>query len=179
MKRMTIGMVAAVLLLSASMAFAEIYEWKDRDGVVHLTDRIQNVPEEYRDRMKVHSSAQKERVETQEPAPAQPSDGPGAEQVPSDLYGDQPLEWWANAFSSKKAEIAAIETSIKSKGQFISVFESGRRFGQVFEQKDVDTYERYKRELPGDEEKLSGLKEDLSDLRRKATRAGVPREVRE
>ncbi|MBI5826321.1 MAG: DUF4124 domain-containing protein [Deltaproteobacteria bacterium] len=179
MKRMTIGMVAAVLLLSASMAFAELYEWKDKDGIVHLTDSIQNVPEEYRDRVKVHSSTPKERVETQEPAPTQPSDGPGAEQVPSDLYGDQPLEWWANAISSKKAEINALESSMNSKKQLISVFESGRRFGQVFEQKDVDTYERYKQELSADEEKLSGLKEDLGDLRRKATRAGVPREVRE
>ncbi len=177
MKRMTIWMVAAVLLLSASVAFAEIYEWKDRDGVVHLTDRIQNVPEEYRDSMKVHSTTPTERVETQEPAPEKPSEG--AEQAPSDLYGDQPLEWWVNAFSSKKAEINALESSIKSKKQLIGVFESGRRFGQVFEQKDIDTYERYMRELPGDEEKLSGLQEDLSDLRRKATRAGVPREVRE
>lgn len=179
MKRMVIGMVAAFLFLSASMAFAEIYEWKDRDGVVHLTDRLQNVPEEYRSGMKVHSASPTERVETQESAPTQPSEGAGAEQVPLDLYGDQPLEWWVNAFSSKKAEINALESSIKSKKQLIGVFESGRRFGQVFEQKDIDTYERYMRELPGDEEKLSGLQEDLSDLRRKATKAGVPREVRE
>lgn len=179
MKKMTIGMVAAALLMSAPMAFAELYEWKDRAGVVHLTDSIQNVPEEYRDGVKVHRETPKEKAETQEPAPTQPSEEPGAEPAPLDLYGDQPLEWWANAFTGKKAEINALESSMNSKKQFIGVFESGRRFGQVFEKSDVETYERYKQELAADEEKLSGLKEDLSELRRKATRAGVPREVRE
>lgn len=177
MKMMITGILPAALLLSASLAFADLYEWKDKDGMVHLTDSMQNVPEDYRDSVKVYKPATKEK-ERMESAPDQPSE-PEQEQRPLDLYGDQPLEWWVNAFSKKRGEIDALDSSIASKKQLMSVFESGRRFGQVFEQKDIDTYERYKQELPDDEQKLSGLKEDLSDLKRKATLVGVPREVRE
>ncbi|MEK7773617.1 MAG: DUF4124 domain-containing protein, partial [Deltaproteobacteria bacterium] len=125
MKIMITGMLPAALLLSASLAFADFYEWKDKDGMVHMTDSMQNVPEDYRDRVKVHKSAAKEQMETQESAPAQPSETE-REQMPLDLYGDQPLEWWVNALSKKRGEIDALDSSIASKKQFMGVFESGR-----------------------------------------------------
>jgi hypothetical protein len=43
----------------------------------------------------------------------------------------------------------------------------------------VATYERYRKEVLEEDERLKGLEEDLDELRRKARILGVPRKIRE
>ena len=96
-----------------------------------------------------------------------------------ELYGDHTLEWWTQAFAGKNDDIQLLQSSITTKRQYIDIFEGGRRFGQVFGAGERSTYDSYKKELPEDEKKLQTLKDELDELRRKATIAGVPREIRE
>jgi len=170
--------VPVLLLLLAPCAFADLYQWKDREGVVHLTNDINNVPAEYQDKVKVFKTTPRPQAPAQAPAPT-------PEMVPApqtsgeaDLYGDHTLEWWKEAFNRKNQEIAELQSSIAGKQQFIDLFESGRRFGQMYGPTEVANYNKYKQELPEDEKKLSSLNDELGELRRKATIAGVPRYLR-
>ena len=66
---------------------------------------------------------------------------------------------------------------IETKKNFVQMFESGRRFGQTYEEADVDKYNAYKAELPADEQGLRDLNDEVAELKRKAVILGVPREI--
>jgi hypothetical protein len=161
-------------LSGLSPAFAEIYHWTDEEGVLHITDDLGKVPEEYRSKAKVFETGPAEEEPAVEPAP--PPAAPGLEV--EELYDGQPLDWWKEEFEKIEKRIAELEGAYNKKRQFVSVFEAGRRFGQVFEQSDVETYQRYKKEIPEDEKRFEELDGELEELRRKARSAGVPKEVR-
>lgn len=173
-----IRIMLVILLFGAASAFADLYQWQDKEGVIHMTDDIQKVPEGYREKAKVFKSipAEKRReaeTEAQQPAAAQQPIPKGAE-----LYGDHTLEWWSEAFARKRDEIQTLQSGITAKRQFVDIFEGGRRFGQAFGPGEVSTYNRYKKELPEDEKRLLSLQDEVEELRRRATIAGVPRDVR-
>lgn len=171
------GFLAAFLLaFSAGAAFADLYQWQDREGVIHITDDLQKVPEEFRGKVKVFKE------ETPKPAAPAPEaaepERPATEERGEALYGEQTLEWWRQNIMKKRDEIQMLESSVTAKTQYIDIFEAGRRFGQTFGTTEVDTYNRYRQELVDDQRRLLELKNELDELRRRARVAGVPREVR-
>ncbi|OGQ59630.1 MAG: hypothetical protein A3J24_05750 [Deltaproteobacteria bacterium RIFCSPLOWO2_02_FULL_53_8] len=58
---------------------------------------------------------------------------------------------------------------------FVRLFEIGRRSGQIFPKKDVITYESYKEAIAAEEAKVTSLKAELEEWRRKARILGVPK----
>ncbi|MBI4948990.1 MAG: DUF4124 domain-containing protein [Deltaproteobacteria bacterium] len=165
----------ALIVLSASPALAELYQWKDSEGVVHITDRPENIPERYTGQVRVieESVPLLARDEGEMVQRGEPRDGRGDE-----LYGDHPLEWWRQTFMKRSEERSSLESGIAAKRQLIEVYEGGRRFGQIYASGEVETYARYKKELPDDQERLSKLIDEIGELRRKAAIAGVPRDIR-
>ncbi len=157
----------------APRAFADFYQWQDRQGVVHIVNDIGKVPAEYRNDVKVFKSAQPSGPAVI-PAPAEQR----APESPGALYGDHTLEWWKEAFNNKNQEIDELQSSIAAKKQYIDLFEAGRRFGQIYGGSDIETYNKDVQELPEDEKRLAALHDELSDLRRKATDVGVPKYIR-
>ncbi len=164
------------LFFGASYAFADLYQWQDKDGMLHITNDMGKVPDAYRDKVKV--------LKTTPPKPVTPAQTPEtvspalAPEEASTLYGDQTLEWWKEAFDRNKNEIQEVQSGIIAKRQYIDLFESGRRFGQMYGPVEVETYNKYKGELTEDEKRLAALNDDLTDLRRKAVIAGVPKSIR-
>ena len=162
------------LFSGLSPVLAEIYHWTDEDGVLHITDDLGKVPEEQRGKVNV--------FETKPDREGPPEEGPVVEPPPAveveELYDGMPLSWWKKQFKERRESIAGVEGAYTKKKQFVEVFEAGRRFGQVYEERDIETYERYKKEIPEDEEGLEGLAEVLEELQRKARSAGVPKKVR-
>lgn len=175
---MKILRVIAILFFLASAAYADLYQWKDREGVIHITDDLKKVPEAYRNKVKVFESTAKEKEREAEPPPTVIIQPPQRD-VGEEIYGDYTLDWWRQTFTKRKEELASVESSVTAKRQYIDIFESGRRTGQIFEPTEIETYNRYKSELPRDQERLVDLRTDLDELRRRATIAGVPREVRD
>lgn len=177
----TLFVMLVSFLAFASYASADLYQWRDEKGVIHITDSIEKVPQKYRAKVKVHESTPPRAVEAPVSESAPPSDIVPPE-APQDrreeIYGDQTLEWWRQTFAKKQEEMRALETSVASKKQFVETFEGGRRFGQTYGQSEMDTYNRYKTELAGEQNRLNALKDEFDELKRKATIAGVPREVR-
>lgn len=41
-----------ILLFTASIAYGEIYRWSDREGVVHFSNSVDDIPGRYRSRAK-------------------------------------------------------------------------------------------------------------------------------
>jgi hypothetical protein len=181
----------------APAAFAEMYHWTDEEGVLHVTDDLKKVPKELRGKVKT--------IET-EPAPGGPAvepQRPAEERISEgqeELFGDHPLSWWMEKFGRMKEEIEELESEVDRKEMFIDVYERGwmmREFflrlergedgearralerGAIFTPEEVATYERYRKEILEEDERLKGLEEDLDELRRKARILGVPRKIRE
>lgn len=171
----TVCAIAAILLLSLSPAYADFYQWTGKDGVLHITNDMQNVPEDQRAGVKVFKSTPAEKT----PMGIQPvHEPPRFEERKEELYGDETLEWWLQTFRKKNEEINSAESAAAVKRQFIDLFEGGRRLGQIYGQTEAETYGKYKKELPDDEERLKTLKDEREELLRKARIFGVPKEIR-
>lgn len=48
LKAISVAALSSLLLIATSAAAAQIYQWKDSQGVVHFTDNPANVPAKYR-----------------------------------------------------------------------------------------------------------------------------------
>lgn len=163
-----------ILFLTTSAAYAQFYEWKDKDGVTHITDDLGKVPENLRPDVKIHKTTPAVEDLTPPAAPVAP-----AGEAAQELYGDHTLEWWLNTFRKIREEKRSVESSIAAKEQYISIFEGGRRFGQTYSREDVERYENFKKEIPADRERVKEFQDELDELTRKATIAGVPKDIRE
>lgn len=177
MKRLLLP--AIFLAFLAGPAYADLYQWNDESGRVHITDSMEKVPSRYRGEVKVFKGASESPV-TEEGGQTGSGEAPVVEgERPAELYGEETLEWWTQSLQKKRSEISALQASVDTKTSFVDLFESGRRFGQLYDGKDVVKYNAYKKELPAELEKLSTLKEEYESLQEKAGRAGVPKEIRE
>lgn len=165
---------AILFAFLASPAFADLYQWKDERGVIHITDSMEKVPSKYRAQVRVFKEGP-----TEEIGPVEAETPPPLQEKRDELYGDQTLEWWRQNFMRKREEIANLQSSISTKTQFLEVFESGRRFGQVYDNETVARYKILKEELPEDLRRLAELREEYEEFQRSATRAGVPKGIRE
>lgn len=170
-------LLAAVFTgLLCSPALADLYQWKDEKGVIHITDSMEKVPAKYRGKVRVHKAGPR----SEEAAPEADVQAPLApDEKGEELYGDQTLEWWRQSFMKKREEISGLQASINTKTQFVEVYESGRRFGQIFDSESSARYRILKDELPGDLRRLAELREEYEEFQRKGMRAGVPKDIRE
>lgn len=164
--------------LSASPALADWYKWTDKEGVIHITDDIGKIPENERANAEVYIPSPPGELKGMSPGEAAPA--PDFEKFKAgELYGGETLEWWKEKFKKLKEELGATESSYTSKKQYVEIFEGGTRFGQIYGEVELDTYKRYKEDLPGVKAKLDKLKRELDELRRRARLAGVPKVIRE
>jgi hypothetical protein len=166
-------LLSLVLLLPAGSA-ADLYLWTDSDGVLHITDDLGKVPQGRRSGVKTFKSTPLEAAPAARPAPPVYIE---KERKGAELYGDHPVEWWLNTFRKTRSEIQSLEAGIESKRQFISVFEGGRRFGQIYGKEDIERYELFKVEAAEDSSRLDELKAGMAELKRKAAIYGVPEEA--
>jgi hypothetical protein len=173
--RIILQAIFVTVLLGFSPAFADIYHWIDDKGVLHITDDRKNVPEKFREKAGVIKTEPAEEEPVVEPAPPAIAEPPEEEEK---LYDGETLQWWKIQFHTVKKMIETIEADYFQKRRFVEVYEQGKRFGQVFETNELYLYERYKKEVVWDEERLEELRDELSELRTRARRAGVPKEIR-
>lgn len=182
MKRIVLP--ALLLLIAGGPAMADLYQWKDESGVIHITDSEEKVPQKFRDQVKVFKEGPKQAEPTEEfvaPEEALPEIDPeldGPAMAVEEEYGGETLEWWTESFKEKRSEISDLQATIETKADFMRVFEGGRRFGQIYDRESVDRYKAYQKELPEDREKLDKLLEDLKEFEERARRARVPEEIR-
>jgi hypothetical protein len=188
--------VLLLLVFISQAAFADVYHWTDKQGVLHITNDIGNVPEEYRSEAEVIVTEPVEEEPLVETPPSKMPERGGQEE----LYGDQPLSWWIEKLGRMKKEIEELESELNRKKMFTDVYERGWMMrelyfrvkrgedpdalralerGAIYTPAQIETYERYKDEVLGKDKDIKRLEEELDELRRKARIQGVPRKIRE
>lgn len=165
-----------VVFAFSSLAIADLYQWKDEKGNIHVVDDILLVPQQYKDKVRVLKTKPSEKTPPYQQNIQPPESQPSSEQ--EEMYGDHPLSWWKNEFAVKKNEISELERTIDGQKKFIEDYERGRRLYRLYTKEDIEKYETYKKNLPDNEKLLNELKANLEELRRKAQTYGVPKAVR-
>jgi hypothetical protein len=127
---------ALIVAFLAAPAFADLYQWNDERGVVHITDSMEKVPSKYRSAVRVIKEGPSEAPAPEEEAAPSGDTGTVEDVSPDldqtmppaeDLYGDETLEWWTQSFQDKRSEISGLQKSIDTKTGFIEVFEAGKK----------------------------------------------------
>lgn len=155
-----------IVLLCATSAFADLYYWEDKDGNTHITDKIEKVPQEYKDKVSIQQSS--------EPIAVQDKQFKDKEPKGEELYGGQTRAWWEKRFNKLRSGVDKLERKIISKKKSI---DRHKRTLWV-DKNETDLNERYAREIPVDEDHLDALKDELDKLLREAQNDGVPKSVR-
>ena len=179
-KRTVCSAFVLFFILFSSNAVADLYQWQDEKGDIHVVDDMLLVPARYRNKVKVL----KEKPAGEIPPSQQKLDEEDVPQQPpveeeEELYGDRPLRWWQTEFNIRKERTLELEKAIAEQKRYISIFEKGRGIGQIYSREDIEMYENYKKGLPDNEAELNRLKRDIEDLRNRARASGVPKEIRE
>ena len=130
MSRSILPLALLLLLTFASPVLSgvgDLYQWSDRDGNVHITDDLLNVPQEYRDKVRVFESTH---IEEDSPKQHKLDVSPAPVRRGEELFGDKPLSWWQWMLDTKRREVANAEQLVAERTRYIDVFEKGRRLGQ-------------------------------------------------
>ena len=157
MTRITMAAVVFLLMFPTG-ASADIYRWVDESGTIHFTDDESNIPDAYRGKSSVtiHEPAKSPEQSPdvsagtgRETTPASPADGSAA--APS-VEPETPA-----------SEIEQLKSKIAAKEEFIKYVEERRNLAlnpdrrRVLNPGDIDLYNKYKEELPRDQERLREL----------------------
>ncbi len=179
MARYVLPLLLLFLLTISLPSFAgigDLYQWTDGDGNVHITDDLLNVPQEYKDKVRVFESTH---IEEDYPDKYELDVSPAPVRKGEELFGGQSLSWWQWRLDRKRQEVENAEQLVAERKRYIYVFEKGRRLGQLFTEEEFEAYKNYKEDLPAKDERLTKLRDELEELKRRARLAGVPKSVRE
>jgi Domain of unknown function (DUF4124) len=196
--RWTIALL--MVMFACSAAQAEVYEWLDGQGVVHLTDQLDKVPARYREKVKRRESASSEKVEVS-PTPAphpMTESAPREEKV--ELYGGHDRNWWQANFKALRVERKDIQDKLPEKKETLAklhhqwVVSMGRtpKNGESTSDpanyltqsalstpgKHREAYYDKKAEIEKDEARITEIGQQLDSLEADADRGGVPFEWR-
>jgi hypothetical protein len=163
MNRLSAYSGLAVLLLSLACieAHADIYKWIDDQGTMHFTDDPSSIPPSKRDQ----STAPfiKEPVPSTEPlSPPSPPvtiSAPGPETL-SPGPGENGAEALRREIEQLKAKIAAKESHVSAVDAKRSLATNPLR-NRIVSAADLDLYQKYQAELPGDRDRLRQLEAQL------------------
>lgn len=178
MKTLIAILAVAVSLSLAAPAISDIITWTDDDGVTHFTDKPDEVPKKYREEMTVHETKARD-AEVEKKGTVRKVVPRSVEKEKEKAYGGQTLKWWTDSFNQLKRNLSEAEAKLEKRTQYINVFEGGRRHGQVFAEKDVQTYLSYKEGIEGNKEEVEDRKKALEELHWKAKTYAVPRKAYE
>lgn len=166
----------SLIIFFATVAFADLYYWQDKDGNAHIADKIEKVPEEYRETVRTQKSSEPT-VEDKRPQHQETVAGKKA-RANEELYGDQPLSWWTKKFKELRREIDRLEREIVSKKKAVERYRKDQAVGKAVYTYEANLYERHAKEIPEDESARLSLLDELDRLLKTAREEGVPRAAR-
>lgn len=113
--------VLCTMLLSLMLAdygFAELYKYKDSEGVVHYTDDLGNVPEKYRQDINTMEEikslpAESETDKESESGKQKATKEKGSDQLPGDAKKEDQLSKKAEDLSARQAELREEYSQLK------------------------------------------------------------------
>jgi hypothetical protein len=166
---LSMGFLAFSALL-APPASADIYRWEDDSGVIHFTDDLSAVPAKFRKKareiQKTPPAAGKPSVSTM----GAPSSLPGPPLSPRPSNGERigppllPQDDDATLAEKLRAKIDAKERFLRAVDEKQSLTTNPYR-NRLVAPTDLELYQKYKEELPGDRQRLKELDSRLAPAR--------------
>jgi len=168
------GAIACILLLSsAAPSRADIYRWEDGQGTVHFTDDITTIPSQYRKGSTLLIREAPSSISPTQVSP--PPGGPQSTQSGSVRDALNPEKEEALSAEQEKEEIVAQvnhqRAKIAAKEQHIRAVDAKRSLAvnplrnRVVDPADMELYNKYQEELPGDKEQLKELESLLDSIK--------------
>jgi len=176
-----IFLIVFLFLLLPSFVLADIYRWTDSDGTLHITDDLNKVPLEHRKKittMETEPAVRGVRARGVKAGSVTGKNEVRPKDAEMEIYGDHPLAWWLLTFKKLRREVDTAKNELENKKQFIEVFRRGRRLGQHNKPEDIETFNKYKADIPLIKKRLRTSERKLEDLNRRARLSGVPKNVR-
>jgi hypothetical protein len=166
--------IFCILLLSSAVpSRADIYRWEDGQGTVHFTDDITNIPSQYRKNSTLLIREPPSSISPMQVSP--PPEGPQATQSGNVRSTVNPEKEEALSAEQEREEIAAQvkhqKAKIAAKEQHIQAVDAKRSLAvnplrnRVVDPADMELYNKYKEELPGDKEQLKELESLLDSIK--------------
>src|SRR5512138_1974180 len=108
--RTLFGMVIFVaLLLTGSLAAAEVYQWEDDQGGLHFTDNADKIPAKYRHKVQQRESIRGDDAAVKS-APAQEAGQAEATPLPAKgVDGGPSISRWTDRLNAAKQELVAAQ----------------------------------------------------------------------
>jgi hypothetical protein len=165
------------LVFLVTPVYAELYKFTDSTGKVHFVDDVHKIPQKFRKGAEV--------VETK---PLNLSDVETTKEAfdyvhktgsgESEIFGDKSLVWWEKQIKALRTKEANAKDAYEAMKDYVSVYEGGRRHARIFNDEEIKKYKEFKEKLPASEKRLETTANELSNLLKKARKAGVPKKVR-
>lgn len=173
--------IIIIMLLMPCKSLADIYKWVDEEGVIHFTDDISKIPLEYRKKAerKIIPEGKREAGAHYQPSEIEPLEKKIEINQKSRAMSE---EDWKSAFERLSQQIRAGREEIERKKAFMREVERRRNMAfyipnRIVSDEDAELYEKYKKEVPEQEKRIEDLERQLTELREKAKKAGIPESI--
>jgi hypothetical protein len=176
---MKIALLFIVLLLPLypSASDAAFYQWVDAAGVTHFTDNPDKIPTKFRKRAKILKlSEEPSGVSPANPQPAAPAAVPKAGTPQPRDFGGHPELWWRGRYADLRGKLKALQSGLADKRT--KLVELRRKRVIYTRAQDRVALNSMQAEISVDEVHIAELQNQIAELDRQATSAGVPAEWR-
>jgi len=175
---MKIALLFFLLLLQfyPPAADAAFYQWVDSAGVTHFTDNPDNIPTKFRKRAKKLKLSEEPGEATAGPQSAAPAAvTKAAAPQPQDI-GGHPEKWWRGHYAELRGKLKALQAVLADKQT--KLVELRRKRVIYTRAQDRVALNSMQAEISVDEVHIAELQNQIDELDRQATSAGVPAEWR-
>jgi hypothetical protein len=170
-------LVMIVLVLAATPASCQLYEWLDDSGSVHFTDDPDRIPARYRKRVTTRDetlkaepqqgAVKKESTIRQQPAPP----------VAPQRYGGRELAWWQASYASRASRLATLKTELaKLKEEQLVARRKKVTLSRLMDRKALADKTA---EVEAKETEIKAVEKDLADFREFAENSGLTADMLE
>jgi hypothetical protein len=176
---MKIALLLLVLLLQLcpTAADAAFYQWVDTAGVTHFTDNPDKIPGTYRKRAKkLKLSEEPSGVSKAGPQSSAPAAVPKASAAQGQELGGHPEQWWRANYAELRGKLKVLQSGLADKQT--KLVELRRKRVIYTRAQDRVALNSMQAEISVDEVHIAELQNQIAELDRQATSAGVPAEWR-
>jgi hypothetical protein len=154
----------------APPASADIYRWEDDSGGIHFTDDLSTIPAKHRRKAREIQKTPPEAGQPSLSTMGAPPASPGPSLSPRPSMGETldrpaiPGDDDATLAEKLRAKVAAKERFIRGVDEKRSVATNPYR-NRFVSPSDMELYQKYKEELPGDRERLKALESRVAPVK--------------
>ncbi|MCL2760951.1 MAG: DUF4124 domain-containing protein [Desulfuromonadales bacterium] len=159
-----IYILLALLILFPSVAYSNIYQWTDDNGVRNFTDNPDSIPAKYRQKATV------QKIEESDTTFQSDNSGTVSDKKET-LYGGKTVQAWRDGYQQLRKDLEAKQAEYDA---LIQEQQATRRQRILFTRiSDRERLNDIAKELDSKTEEIKNAKEAIEDYKRSAAQAGL------